>query len=274
MIDAHVYALPARLRDARADLPLSERKIYEAIHHQPNGPEVLAMSSIENIKKSMKKSGIERAALVSFPWNDPSLCQENNDYVLEAIKADSRFWGICSLHLRFAGWKTEAERCLKAGAVGFKINPDWQDYELEGGEVEALLTWIQQKKVFLMVHIDHAFKKSSTSAAHLFNLIRAHPKAKILAAHMGGMLGAYALYPKYRPHFENLWFDTAVSATLPMVNFYLQAGLEKKIIFGSDYPFNHIHGQKPVVSGIKKLKLKKAVEERIFKKNFLDLIKK
>jgi len=56
-----------------------------------------------------------------------------------------------------------------------------------------------------------------------------------------------------------------------MVSFYMEAGLQDKIIFGSDFPFNHCHSQGEVVKDIKALNLKTEVENLIFSDNFFML---
>ena len=93
-----------------------------------------------------------------------------------------------------------------------------------------------------------------------------------MAAHMGGMLGLYAPFKDIRERLKNVWFDTAISNTLYMIRYYLDCGLESKIIFGSDFPFNHSHKQKQVVEGIKALNLGPNIEAAIFSNNFKNIV--
>ena len=57
-----------------------------------------------------------------------------------------------------------------------------------------------------------------------------------------------------------------------MVEFYVAAGLVDRIIFGSDFPFNHCHDQKSVVQGILALNFPSEIRERIFCRNLEALI--
>jgi len=272
IIDAHVYCLPERLRKLNPKLPLSEKKIINAIYEHPEGACALQLAAPEPISTSMKTNHIDKSVLVSFPWKSHDLCCENNRYLFEVVKKNSKFFWIASIQPCSNGWMKEAERCINLGAIGIKINPFWQNFKLDGPETNQLIEWfVPQKNVFLMTHIDQAFKQSVSSPSRLFNLVCKYPNAKILAAHMGGGLGIYALHPPLEKTIKNIWFDTAVSSTLKMIRFYVEAGLENRIIFGSDFPFNHSHSQGQVLNGIRSLKLSPEIEVKIFKDNFYSL---
>ena len=270
-VDAHVYCLPPRLTDSNVRLPESENKILDAIYSHPESALALKLASVREIRKSMKKYFIDRVVLVSLPWTSHELCCENNDYLLEIAAAQKSFWVVCAVQPKDNSWLAESERCINNGAIGLKINPDWQGYELDGKEMDELAEFIKVKNRFLMVHIDHIFKESSASPAKLCQLVKRHPETRILASHLGGMLGLYNLYPPIKNLLRNVWFDTAVSSTIKMVSFYMEAGLQDKIIFGSDFPFNHCHSQGEVVKDIKALNLKTEVENLIFSDNFFML---
>jgi len=273
IIDAHVYCLPQRLRKINPKLLLSERKIINAIYEHPEGEYALELAAPEAISTSMKTNHIDKSVLVSFPWGNHDLCCENNHYLFEIVKNNSQFFWIASVQPCNKDWMKEAERCINLGAIGLKINPFWQNFNLDGPETIQLIEWlIPQKNVFLMTHIDQAYKQTTTLPSHLLNFVCKYPNAKILAAHMGGGLGIYALHPPLAKTIKNIWFDTAVSATLKMIRFYVEAGLENRIIFGSDFPFNHSHSQGQVLNGISSLELSPETEVKIFKNNFYSLI--
>lgn len=273
MIDAHVYCLPSRLRDSEVVLPQSEGLISSSIHRHPEGSYALGLSSPEAIKSSMEKHNIEESVLVAFPWASQELCRENNDYLLEVAAKDNCFKTLCAVQPSGKQWIKEAERCLKEGALGIKVNPVWQGYELDGPEMDNLADFIEKNNAFLMVHVDQFFKKSSASPAHLYSFARKHPETRILAAHLGGLVGIYALHPPVAEALRNVWFDTAVSSTVRVVCSIIQSGLQDRIIFGSDFPFNHSHSQGQVVKEIKNLRLKPEIEKAIFNDNFFNLIR-
>lgn len=272
IIDAHVYCLPKILTDNSFAFPVSEKIIIDSIHHHPEGEFALSLSTPEMILQSMTKSGIAKSVLVSFPWNSSQLCSMNNSYLKEVVKSHPIFLMIASVNPLHDGWKEEASNAKATGAIGLKVNPEWQGFDLDDPCMDELAKFAISKNLFLMIHIDHSFKKSRTSSAHFCEFLQKNPEVKVIAAHMGGMVGMYALNDRLRNLFKNVWFDTAVSSTLSMIKHYTQVGLEDKIIFGSDFPFNHSHEQKQVVEGIKLLGLGQEIEDKIFSKNFNRLI--
>lgn len=268
VVDSHVYCLPPRLRDPGVHLPASEAAVAKAIHEHHDGGWVLPLSAPEAILKSMEESLIDASVLVSFPWAESSHCRENNDFILEQrAKRAERFMAVCSVQPLRAGALEEAERCLKAGAIGIKINGGWQGYELKDDVVGALARLIREKGAFILCHIDQPFRNSPTSPAHLLELARKNPGTRFVAAHMGGLLGLYGELPDIKPALSNVWFDTAVSDTVEMVRYYVSAGLEDKILFGTDHPFNHCHSQKLVRDRLEALGLGAAAQDKIFSGN-------
>ena len=275
IIDAHVYALPDRLQKVNADLPAGEKEIISSIYKHSEGEMALALSSIESIEKSMEAASISKSTLVSFPWRSAILCAENNHYIMEATKhKPDNFWGICSINPSCSDSFSLIKSFKANGIVGVKINPEWQgDFALDSECVCELADEIIENGLFLMTHVDHPFNISNASGAHLLSLARKKPELKIIAAHMGGMIGMYYLNENMKENFNNIWFDTAVSSTIKMVNHYIDIGLSDKIIFGTDFPFNHSHNQEQVVKAVKSLKLATEIESKIFSGNFLQLLK-
>ncbi len=271
MIDAHVYSLPAELRNLEAKALKHEIAIKRAIYNHSEGSYALRLSDPSMIVKSMDESGIHKSVLVSLPWNRLKHCYINNNHVLEWASKSDRFYAVCSVSIIEEGYIFEAERVIKAGAIGLKINTSWQNQRLNSKKVIEIADYAAQKNVFLMVHVDHGFRVSKTSSAELFELARQCPETKIIAAHLGGLLGLYNLNKKVSPCLCNIWFDTAVSSTLEMVKFYTMAGLVDKLIFGSDFPFNHSHSQKQVVDGLKSLNFEDEELGKIFSLNLKSL---
>lgn len=271
IVDGHVYCLPERLRRVSAVLPKSERAVVTAIYSHKESATVLKLSAPEAILKSMRAARIDRSVLVAFPWQNEKLCTETNEHLLDLVGQGSRFDCITSVQPRKRGWQGLARFCLENGALGLKVNPSWQGFDLDGPEMDAVCRFAVERNVFVMIHVDAAYKKSVSQPADLLALVSRHPKTKIWASHLGGLLGLYHLHPPIKKKLKNIWFDTAVSSTLKFVDFYVQAGLEHKIIFGSDFPFNHSHSQSQVLSGLRGLSLGAGVNQQILSENFYKL---
>ena len=274
VIDTHCYCLSNRQRDPAVELGSKEIEVQKAIHHHPDGVYALEISAPDKIKQSMEQSQIDLSVLVSFPWFSLTNCRENNDFVLElAHKEPSMFQAVCSVSPSDQAYLKEAERALEAGAIGIKMNPNWQHFKLSQDEfLKDLNVLVQNYNAYFLIHTDQAYKKSDAQAADLFTYAKENKKSKIVLAHMGGMLGIYSALPFMKGHFDNLWFDTAISETLQMVRFYVQSGLENRIVMGTDYPFNLCHSQKDVKERIEALDLGAEITEKVFSKNFEKLL--
>jgi predicted TIM-barrel fold metal-dependent hydrolase len=273
IVDAHVYCLPRRLRTPFPELKPDNAAISRAIYRHPEALSALELSSSSAILASMNSAGIARSLIVSFPWISPELCSENNRAVLDACRADDRLSPICSVQPLAPGWEAEAELCRAGGAVGIKVNARWQGFELDCDAMQRVARWAGRNGLFVMVHVDQAYRKSPASAAHLLQLAEANPQTQFLAAHLGGMLGLYAPFHGMAERLGNIWFDTAVSATLYMVRFYVECGLGNRLVFGSDFPFNHCHDQGQVVSGLRLLGLTPEQQHAIFCRNLGSLLR-
>jgi len=267
MIDAHVYSLPLEMH-AETPLVRDEGAVLAALHRHPEGPEALAMSLPEAIIESMDRAGINRSVLVSLPWTSLDLCRRNNDHVLAASARADRFLAVCSVQSLDPGWRAEVDRVREAGAVGIKINTGWQGGALDSHATHELARYVAESGLLLMTHVDHAFRASETGPSSLYGLASACPDTRIVAAHLGGLLGLYMHHPPVAETLANVWFDTAVSSTLQMVRYHVQAGLGDRLLFGSDFPFNHSHSQEQVVAGLKTLGLSKDVLDGILGNNF------
>jgi predicted TIM-barrel fold metal-dependent hydrolase len=273
VIDSHVYCLPPKLTDRISAFATEEPSIWKSIFEHPECQTTIRLAHAEKVEEEMARSGVARSVLVAFPWTQQKNCRTNNDYILEQKRKNSRaFEVICSVNPFVEGWEEEVLRCKAAGAVGIKINPEWQRGKLSDSAVMALGNFCRNHKLFIMTHIDHPYKISGASPAEFCLLLSKCPETRFIAAHMGGMIGIYQLNPRVAPLFKNVWFDTAISSTLKMVTIALDLGLEDKILLGSDYPFNHSHQQKQVVDDLRAMVKDPKQFEKISHINFNRLI--
>lgn len=270
IIDSHVYCLPPTLQKYDAALMAGEEVILDAIYRHPESPLALELSDIGKIRNSMEQNSIDKVLLVPLPWYSEELCQISSEYLIKLAANDERLYSLCTVSPTLLN-KELLERYLKAGAVGIKVNPAWQRCELDSAEMDTLSELASHYDVPIMVHIDQSYKQSVTNAASLLNLASRHPNTKYLAAHLGGCLGLYSLHPPLRDKLRNIWFDTATSTTMLIVKFYVEAGLQDRLLFGTDYPFNHCHNQHNQIRSIQETGFDEDVNENIFSNNFNEL---
>lgn len=261
--------MPKNLHEKRI---VTNDQISKAFYEDDEGAAALSLSTYEEIINSMEISGVDASALVAFPWPDSNLCDVNNAYILDIIANDPRFYAICSVYPNDPNCISKAVELIDSGAVGIKLNPNWQSIAIDSPLFHRLLDAIEKKNSFIMLHVDQSYKSANAGASFLFQCATEHPNLRILAAHLGGLLGAYELIPRIKNVLCNVWYDTAISATPEFVKFYCDIGLSEKIVFGTDFPFNHSHSQLQLIEDLAAMGIDKEILDKIFSENFFKLI--
>src|SRR5690606_10193432 len=100
---------PDVCRDRTAYLP---RDLwFEHLYSNPRA----ALVPAEDLIASMDAAGVDRSILAGFPWRDPGLCREHNDYMAEAVRTyPERLAWLGTVSPLDPGAAAEAARCFDA----------------------------------------------------------------------------------------------------------------------------------------------------------------
>ena len=196
----------------------------------------------------MDLSGIDRAVVFGFPWEDPGLIRENNDEV----------WSFHELYpervVPFAVLSTqggeearkEALRTLDLGFAGLGelavYHGGWREAELTA--LRPTLEVARIKQVPVMIHVNepvghHYPGKIPVDFCGLLDVIAAHQEVDFILAHFGGGVFVYALMPEVGAFLSRTYLDTAACPYLYDSRIFEIACRimgPDKILFGSDYP--------------------------------------
>ena len=127
VVDAHTHAFPPewvadRVNHCRRDRWFGE--LYEA-------PSAKMIDAVE-LTSAMDGAGVALAIVCGWPWLDPGLCREHNDYLAAASRASNgrlAWLGIVAPASSDAA--VETERCLALGACGIgELNADAQGVDI------------------------------------------------------------------------------------------------------------------------------------------------
>ncbi len=242
-MDFHTHIFPPKLREGREHY-LGRDPCFAHLYSNPKAK----IATAEDLIASMDREGIDRSIILNIGWTDHELCQETNDYIMEAIsRYPDRLVGFCALQPR-AGEKAvaEMERCARGGIKGIgELRPDIQGFDL-GDEVvmRPIVEAAAHHRFILLTHssepVGHLYPgKGNVTLDMLYRFISQFPQLPIVCAHWGGGLPFYALMPEVRQALGNVFFDTAATPFLyqPQVFKYVSQILgADKILFGSDYP--------------------------------------
>lgn len=243
IIDSHVHLLPRRVQCDRTPFCQSD-SAFGSIYSSSKAKLV----SETDIIQYMDRSGIDKAVVFGFPWEDPDLIRENNDEVWAFHQKHPE--RIVPFAVLTSGQREpslrEAARTLEGGFAGFgelaMYHHGWRLADFEA--LSPSLQLAQMKKVPVLIHVNepvghHYPGKIPVDFSGLLRIIKAHPEVDFILAHFGGGVFVYALMPEVARILSRTYLDTAASPYLydPKV-FRVVADImgPDKILFGSDYP--------------------------------------
>lgn len=267
VIDFEVHILPPRFfgSDFRC---AEDEPTFVKIHRHSEYPQVKPLLTLSALIQSMKRSGIDRCIIMGMPWREESLQDENNAYVAEVVRSHPDLFRGC--FIPHCGDMERAARQISAldrdVFVGVKLLPSDQGVKIDSPYLEPLWKAMSVLDLFLIVHTDHSIQGDDGDTPFRFlRFLESHPELRVAAPHLGGLLCLYELLPRVAKVAKNVYYVSSVSATLDMVEFAAKV-CPGRVMFGSDFPFNHCHDQASIVEGIRALDLSPEEIERVLGK--------
>jgi predicted TIM-barrel fold metal-dependent hydrolase len=243
IIDAHTHLFPQEVRKKRR-VYCSRDEAFRLLY----GDEKARLAGLEDLLEVMDREGVDKSVICGFPWSDPGLCREGNDYLLSCYqKTPSRVLPFVCFPLRAARQaEKELQRCLSLGAKGIGelafygggITP--QDIE----RLSSLLEPLGGTGVPLLLHVNepvgHEYPgKSMKTLQPLYQLLLRVPEMEVILAHWGGGFFFYELMPEVARAAQRVYYDTAASPFLYRPQVYslaVQIVGPGRILWGSDFP--------------------------------------
>jgi len=241
VVDAHAHIFPPEFDRARASLG-SRDAWFGELYGNPK----IQLANDADLISSMEFAGVHCSVVCGFPWLDPGICRAHNDYLLDvAARHPGRIAAVTVVSPTSREAAEEAERCLRAGAVGIgELNADAQDFDLAEPELLTPVVEVCQglgKPILLHVSepVGHLYPGKGTSTPdRLQTFLVAFPKVKIVAAHWGGGLPFYELMPEIAALTRNVVYDTAASTYLYTAKVFRTVvdlvGADR-VLMGTDY---------------------------------------
>lgn len=245
MLDGHCHLLPPWLRPRGS---AAWRDPWFTLCH--DGP-AARFASGADVVSALDDVGGQRAVVFGWPFTDPGLLREVNDYVAAEIAAHpQRLVGFAVVNPAQPGAAAELERCREVGLCGLgEVNADAQGFDLEwAGGLRRCLLQCRDLGWPALVHasepVGHEYPgKGSATPDRLWRLVapllEEAEGLRLCLAHLGGGLPFYAWMPEVREVCRRLWFDTAALPFLyrGMVLDHLGDLVGRdRICFGSDFP--------------------------------------
>jgi predicted TIM-barrel fold metal-dependent hydrolase len=217
------------LREEVPDLDLVDVHVHVGLA-DPSG----LLATEEEALGSLKVADAEG---VVFALKEPAGYREANERMLDlARRSGGRVRAFARLDPADDPL-SEATRCLANGAVGLKLHPRGEGFDLVDGRLDDVFALADERRLPIMVHAgqgvpamaDHAHRRSAD-----------FPDARIILAHCGA--GVFdAIWPRI-DDYPNLLFDTSwwnpstIAALLRLIP-------PRHILFASDVPFASVAQQ-------------------------------
>jgi predicted TIM-barrel fold metal-dependent hydrolase len=229
----------ASLRDlyalAASQLPADARWFDAHTHTGSHDPDGFAATAAE-IVAGLDRGGHSQALV--FALQEPGGYPAANDRVLaEAASSGGRLLAIARLDPN-ARTETgdpaapaEARRCLEAGAVGLKLHPRAENFELSNPVVSEIVALAHERRLPVIIHAGRGIPSLGRDAVVL---AQRFPDARLILAHAG--ISDLAWIWREAAGAPNLFFDTAWwnVADLRTLFALVPPG---QILYGSDMPY-------------------------------------
>ena len=243
IIDFHVHAFPAEIRDHRERF-LDDEPEFKLLYESPKSKLV----SAENIVAMMDEQGVDLSVVFGFPWRNPDTCRLNNDYVIDAVsRYPDRLRGLCCVDSLNPEAAQEVRRCLDAGLSGVG-ELAFYGCGIDGQcqlSLDPIMALCREHSVPVLLHtneeVGHIYPgKTPNTMIQIYETIGRFPDNTIVLAHWGGGIFFYNLLKKaVKETLANVYYDTAASPFLYDSRIYNYAkdlvGIDK-VLFGTDYP--------------------------------------
>jgi predicted TIM-barrel fold metal-dependent hydrolase len=202
----------------------------------------------EDLIERMKKDGVDKSIIFGFPWADPGICRDHNDYIIYSMREyPSRLIGLCSIPTDLDRKSLEElERCLDEGMMGVGEVASYDESSSGEGisSLHKVMEVLKERGLPLLLHVTEAVGhdyagKSYTDMREIYGFILKYPDVDIILAHWGGGFFFYELMPEVSMACRRIYYDTSASPFLYSPRIYriaLDIIGPDRILFGSDYP--------------------------------------
>ena len=167
-----------------------------------------------------------------FAMHEPSGYQPANDAVLAACAASGgRLVPLARVAPNAEGALAEAERCLRAGARGFKLHPRSDELGLPHPVVEQVVALAHEHRAPVLFHAGRGIPHLGEAVV---DLARRYPGARLILAH-AGITDLGWIAPQLG-ELPNVFFDTAWWSIADLLQLFSTVP-PGHILYASDMPY-------------------------------------
>jgi uncharacterized protein len=209
---------------------LGEAEWFDAHTHigqnDPDGRKATA----EEIIGGLDQAGHRRGMV--FAMHEPDGYSAANDAVLAAAAASGgRLVPLARIAPNDPGAVAEAERCLAAGAAGFKLHPRSDEFGLPHPVVDEIVALAHERRAPVLFHAGRGIPHLGEAVV---DLARRYHGARLILAHAG--ISDLGWIAEDATKLDNLFFDTAWWNVADQLQLYATIP-PGRILYASDMPY-------------------------------------
>ncbi len=191
---------------------------------------------VEDLLARARAAGMKRVVVHNVATAPAQMTPVNN-YAMTLQREHAAITAFGSVHPAGAGWERELDRLRAAGIPGLKWHPNFQELGFDDPALFPVIEAAQNDFIF-MCHVgcEEPLLENPASPYKLRDLVRRFPKARFIAAHMGGYLNAAAALDALAG--LDIWLDCSNTDRFSDAELrtLCNAHSRERVLFGSDYP--------------------------------------
>ena len=243
IIDCHTHLLPRRVKADRTEC-VRKDKAFGALFSSAKAK----IASPEEILTYLDNSGVDKAIVFGFPWEDYETAAQNNDEIWDFYeKYPDRIIPFASFSVLDSGLAhKECSRTLSGGFAGVgelaMYRNGWATADFEA--LRPCLDLAEHFRVPVMIHVNepvgHDYPgKIFVDLKALLKTVSDFQEIDFILAHFGGGFFIYSLMPEIGPKMKRVYIDTAAAPFLydsRIFSVAVQSLGEDKVLLGTDFP--------------------------------------
>lgn len=224
-IDFHCHVYPDAIATKAAD---NVRQFYNGL----GDPSI--DGSVQTLLDRGTRAGVEKFVVLPVAVR-PSRTRHINDFILQQVAGQERFYGFGTVHAGMENITGEVQYIMDKGLRGLKMHPDYQLFAIDDPRLFPVYEMIGEKLPVIFHMGDQRYDYSHPK--RLRKVLELFPRLRVIAAHFGG----YTMHREASEllHDKNCFFDVSSSLMFMeegVAESYINSYGAERFVYGSDFP--------------------------------------
>ncbi len=244
-------------------------KAVEALE-KSSGTKALLNGTTCDLLRSMKRAEVALSVIQPVATK-PAQVRAINTWASQI--PGNELLAFATLYPGQSDWEEEIEQIKRAGMLGVKLHPDYQNFDPDDRALFPMYEKLQAEGLIVLYHAgdDISFPPPGRATPkRLSNLVGHFPDLRVIAAHLGG----FEMWDAVEEYLvgKDLYFDTSYTfgylKTERILKIMERHGFDR-ILFGTDSPWKD---QREEIQNILRLDIPDEAKRKILRENAHNLL--